>query len=158
MIKQNWIILIVLSALLVLCQADSPARTSSFDYVTNAGSEEISENPHYLLITNNDLATAFQPLVNRRINQGYSGDIITVESIDATYSGMDMQEKIRNCVREHYDPCTPLFVSLGGDDAVVAVRYAIARADLGTPTDLYYADVDGGSWDSDGNTFWWPWR
>ena len=113
---------------------------------------------HYLLITNNDLADAFQPLFDRRISQGFSGDLITVEDINLTYrGGRDIQEKIRNCIKDHYDPNVSLFVALGGDaiegdveNSIVPVRYCPRQEKL-VPTDMYYADMDGGNWDKDGN-------
>lgn len=119
-------------------------------------SEEIAQTArHYLLITNNDLASAFQPLVDRRISQGFSGNLITVETIDSAYAGMDIQEKIRNCIKDHYDPNVSLFVALGGDaiegdvqNSVVPVRYC---GEHPVPADIYYADVDGDNWDMNGN-------
>ena len=138
MIKASLTSLVALCALCVFCPAD--------------GLGQESNARHYLLITSNDLANAFQPLVDRRISQDFSGELITVDAIDSTYNGVDIQEKIRNCVMEHYDPCTPLFLALGGDESVIPVRYCFPREGTGRiPTDLYYADIDGGSWDLDGD-------
>ena len=110
-------------------------------------SEVFEGNPGaYLLITSESLADSFQPLVDRRASQGFLGELITIEAIDSTYTGVDIQEKVRNCIKDHYDPCTPLFVALGGDESIVPVRYCLAG---GVSADLYYADIDGGSWDLD---------
>ena len=62
----------------------------------------------YLLITNQTLAAAFQPLVERRSAQGKTGKILTVEWICANYDGTrpdrgtDDQTRIRNCIIDHY--------------------------------------------------------
>ncbi len=56
----------------------------------------------YLLITNNDLAAAFEPLVERRTSQGLPGKLVTVENIYVSYPGADEPEQIRKCVMDHY--------------------------------------------------------
>jgi hypothetical protein len=142
--KQSQTILIALCVLFALYPIKSQGQHA----------EVVDGNPGaYLLITSESLADSFQPLVDRRASQGFWGELITIEAIDSTYTGVDIQEKIRNCIKDHYDPCTPLFVALGGDDAVVPVRYCCWPDDpnKSVPTDLYYADLDGGSWDMDYN-------
>jgi hypothetical protein len=141
--KQRQAILILLCVLFVLYPIKSQCQPA-----------EVVDPGAYLLITSEYLADSFQSLVDRRVSQGFSGQLITVESINSAYSGMDIQERIKNCIKDHYDPCTPLFVALGGDDAVVPVRYCCWPDDPTEtiPTDLYYSDVDGGSWDLDGDS------
>jgi predicted outer membrane repeat protein len=104
----------------------------------------------YLLITSEALKQAFQPLVDRRTGQGKQGELVTTETIEATYPGTDLQERIRNCVIDHYQNHGTVFVALGGDDTVVPVRYCWAK-EKNCPADLYYADMDGGNWDADGD-------
>jgi len=106
----------------------------------------------YLLITNTELASAFQPLVDRRTAQGYPGRLITVEDICSAYPGVDAPEQIRICVIDHYLNHGLSYVALGGDEGVVPVRYCFPTSvDEEIPADLYYADTDGGDWDADGN-------
>ncbi|HSA29756.1 MAG TPA: C25 family cysteine peptidase [Phycisphaerae bacterium] len=102
----------------------------------------------YLLITSDKLKTAFQPLVDRRTAQGYVGVLKSVQEIDAAYPGANTQEKIRNCVKAYYLPQDECYLCLGGDDSAVPVRYCLEDP---VPTDLYYADMDGGSWNQNGN-------
>ena len=90
----------------------------------------------YLLITSNELKSAFQPLVDRRIAQGYVCVIKSVQEIEAAYPGSDSQEKIRNCVKELLSPQEECYLCLGGDDSAVPVRYCLEDP---VPTDLYYA-------------------
>jgi len=104
----------------------------------------------YLLITSESLSSSFQPLVDRRTAQGKPGTLVTTEWIDATYDGTrpdggaDLQTKIRNCIIDHYQNHGTLWVALGGDDAVVPVRFCVGNY----PTDLYYGDLEG-TWDAD---------
>ena len=119
------------------------AATVSLTFAADGGAT-------YLLVTNEELAPAFQSLVDRRTSQGFPGKLVTVESIYANYQGVDAQEKIKNCVKENYLNHGTLYVALGGDDVIVPVRYCHPTDD-NSIVDLYYSDMDGGSWDLDGN-------
>ncbi|MHC4351248.1 MAG: C25 family cysteine peptidase [Planctomycetota bacterium] len=106
----------------------------------------------YLLITNEELAPAFRPLVERRTDQGFAGRLLTVEYICASYLGADKLEQIRNCIIDHYTRYGTQYVALGGDDEIVPVRYCYPRyREEEVPTDLYYSDLDGWNWDANGN-------
>ncbi len=106
----------------------------------------------YLLITNERLAPAFEPLVQRRTEQGFDGRLLTVETIYASYTGEDEPERIRNCIGDHYDRYGTQYVALGGDQAVVPVRWCDPRSNgYYMPADLYYADMDGSDWDLNRN-------
>ncbi|MBN1359707.1 MAG: hypothetical protein JW993_03895 [Sedimentisphaerales bacterium] len=106
----------------------------------------------YLLITNRELAPAFQPLVDRRTAQGYPGRLLTVEDIYAYYPGVDEPEQIRNCISDYHLNHGVSYVALGGDESVIPVRYCFPRSvDEEVPADLYYSDTDGGDWDANGN-------
>ena len=106
----------------------------------------------YLLITNEQLAPAFEPLVQRRTEQGFPGRLLTVESIYASYLGKDEPEKIRNCIINNYFNNGTQYVALGGDQVIVPVRYCQPYSSgFEMPADLYYADMDGGDWDFNRN-------
>ena len=108
----------------------------------------------YLLITSESLKGNFAPLVDRRISQGMDGALVTVEEIESNpdYAGADIQERIRDCIRRHYDPSRPMYLVLGGDEHIVPVRYCrtTSESDI-VLADLYYADMDGTRWDADGD-------
>jgi hypothetical protein len=107
----------------------------------------------YLLITNTELAPAFQLLVDRRTAQGFPGRLITVEYICEHYPGRDKPEQIRNCIIDHYLDNGLLYVALGGDQTVVPVRWCDPRSSNDyMPVDLYYSDMNGGNWDGNGNS------
>ena len=125
---------------------DSPWQGRVWSFVIPA------EAAIYLLITNEELAPAFQPLVERRTLQGFPGRLLTVEEVYSTYRGEDGPEKIRNCIINHYAHYGTQYLALGGDDVIVPVRYCYPRyRDEEVPTDLYYSDLDGLNWDANSN-------
>lgn len=112
----------------------------------------------YLLITSNDLAAAFQPLVDRRSAQGKPGTLLTTEWIYANYDdtrpdgGQDNQTSIRNCIKDYYFNHGTVWVALGGDDNIIPIRYVLGTdMNDARPAELYYSDMDGGSWDNNAN-------
>jgi len=112
-----------------------------------------AESAVYLLITNEQLAPAFQDLVDRRTAQGFPGRLLTIENIYATYTGIDEPEKIRNCIIDHFVHFETEYVTLGGDQKIVPVRYCdpYSGGSVIMPVDLYYADMDGSDWDLNRN-------
>ena len=106
--------------------------------------------PGYLLITNEKLASAFQVLVDWRTEDGLAGKLVTVENIRKVYSGRDLQEQIRNCIKDYYEHHGTAYVTLGGDDAIVPDRDCFFPTCSDMPTDLYYGGLDG-TWDADGD-------
>ena len=111
---------------------DSPWRGQVWSFRVSA------ELAVYLLITNQQLADAFEPLVQRRTDQGFPGRLLTVETICASYVGEDEPEKIRNCIIDHYTRFGTQYVALGGDQKAVSVRYCDPRSsNVFMPVDLY---------------------
>ncbi|MEO0079810.1 MAG: C25 family cysteine peptidase [candidate division WOR-3 bacterium] len=105
----------------------------------------------YVIITNSTLEPAFQPLVNWRTRKGYSTIVRTTSWINSNYSGRDLQEKIRNFIRDYYQNQGTMWVLLGGDHSIVPSRQArtYCSGETGNiPCDLYYADIQW-SWDGD---------
>jgi hypothetical protein len=101
------------------------------------------------------MAADFRPLVDRRTGQGKTGKLVTTEWIYANYDGTrpdggtDNQTKIRNCIIDHYQNHGTQWVALGGDDNIIPVRYVLGTPYDARPAELYYSDMDGGSWDAD---------
>jgi len=119
-----------------------------------------------LIITGDVLLPAALELASYKNSTGMTSIVRTVEWIDAHYSGRDLQEKIRNCVREAVEELGITFVLILGDHSVVPARlvYIPDGYEDGDPsidgslveTDLYYADVfpAGSSWNNDGDGQW----
>ncbi|MCG8470929.1 MAG: C25 family cysteine peptidase [Desulfobacterales bacterium] len=108
----------------------------------------------YLVITNTALAPAFQTLADHRATT-LSTAILTIEEIEGRYTGRDLQEKIREAIKEFVHQRQTHYVVLGGDDTIIPDRDTTASYSIFTetqiPTDLYYAGLSG-NWDRDGDS------
>lgn len=118
-----------------------------------------------LLISNNALLSAFDDYVNFKTSTGYAIKTISVEDIYSQYTGVDDQEKIRNCIIDYYQNKGIYYVILGGDadpnypaDKIIPHRgltiadaYGYSEYDL--PSDEYYSCLDG-NWNNNGNIYW----
>jgi len=119
----------------------------------NSTNEEINE---YIIITSQYLVESFEPLRQWKNKKGLSAITITTEWIESNYSGDDLQEKIRNCIKDFHQTKSTSWVLLGGDTDIIPDRkawafdceanYAFGENDI--PCDLYYSDLDG-TWNED---------
>lgn len=116
----------------------------------------------YVIITNDELKGAFQPLADWKTRKGVPAKVVTVSSIAANYSGNDTPEKIRNFIKDASMNCSTGWVLLGGDTDVVPCRGAYGNVsgaaasddywvDYNIPSDLYYSGLDG-NWNADGDS------
>jgi hypothetical protein len=109
----------------------------------------------YLIITNDQLASSFQPLADWKTEKGIPAAIRTTSWINSNYSGIDLQEKIRNYLKIAYQDSGTVWVLLGGDTQIVpsrSVRIQLETYTEDIPSDLYYSDLDG-SWNYDNDSF-----
>ncbi|MGB8658377.1 MAG: C25 family cysteine peptidase [Candidatus Zixiibacteriota bacterium] len=117
------------------------------------------DNYSYVVVTSEQLRSAFLPLVDWKTKKGVKATIVCMDSILSTYQGRDQAEKLRNFLKEAYQQGTS-WVLLGGDEDVVPIRYAYPSNTSTTPQitdqqicDLYFSDVDG-EWDLDNDGVW----
>lgn len=109
---------------------------------------------NFLLITTEPYVSNFQPLVAWRNIQGWKAEIVTVNNFTSVYTGRDVQEKIRNGLKDYYQNRGLIFVILGGDAPLLPLRIArvVASSYTGNiPCDLYFSDLDG-TWDGNNNS------
>jgi hypothetical protein len=111
----------------------------------------------YVIITNDDMASAYQTLANWKTKKGVPTVIRTVEWIEANYrNGSDPQETIRNFIKDAYAKWGITYALIGGDTEQVPVRLARScfpsPSGYNLPTDLYYACLDG-DWNADHDQF-----
>ena len=114
----------------------------------------------YVIITNNDLKSSFQPLLEQKQSRGLTGRIVTTEYIYANFSGTesgDNPDKIRDFIAYVHDDWGTEWVLLGGDVEIIPQRgvYAEYGGQLhdDLPTDLYYACLEG-PWNGDSDGVW----
>ncbi len=117
-----------------------------------------SDNPEidYIILTDTNLVSSFIPLRDFLRKTGYWTEIRTKQWVNNNYSGRDLEEKIRNFIKNYFQTQGLKYVLLGGDgdtnNPVIPTRQAgPVRVDTFIryiACDLYYADLD---WSWDGN-------
>lgn len=120
-------------------------------------------SPNYLIITSSGLASSFQPLADWKTRKGVPARIISIETIQSSYSGADLAAKIKNCIYEYVFYHGVEFVLLGGDESIIPVYYCYCIVNgedppndpnWTLPADIYYSGLEGidiTNWNSDGD-------
>ncbi|KPJ50857.1 hypothetical protein AMJ40_01735 [candidate division TA06 bacterium DG_26] len=111
----------------------------------------------YVIITGSTLTAGVSPLVAWKTSLGYNVNVVTTDWISTTYTGIDLQEKIRNFLIDKYPSLQwgIEWVLLAADIDVIPMRKCYPDASNhanDVPTDHYYADLTG-NWDSDSDGF-----
>lgn len=114
------------------------------------------ETIDYLIITNEALKDSFQKLLEWKRTKGLNAVCRTIEEIEQSYVGTDMQFKIKSCIKDLYDNHHLKYILLGGDKNIVPVKYCYASNpsfDINDmPSDMYYACLgEPFDWDSNCN-------
>jgi hypothetical protein len=116
----------------------------------------------YVVISESPLDTVFERLAQWKTKKGVPANVVDVSWISSTYSGYDLQEKIRNFIIDAYQNWGTIYVLLGGScdynssgQNIVPMRKGWYTSAGGPdndslPSDLYYSDLDG-DWDADGD-------
>lgn len=165
--------------LLADCVADERAqrlflnyRELVGEYISNEIKSPLDGMYDYIIITTGDLigsvtSSAF-PAWKAELGHNLKTVLITDPEI-AYQPGYDLEEQIRNFLREYYGPWGIEYVLFVGDYATVPMRICYPDSSFhvydpsdpgliapGTPTDHYYSDLsfpDSLSWDLDGDGF-----
>lgn len=116
----------------------------------------------YLVITNDEMAPAYERLVEWREATGLPGHVVLVEDILARGGEGDEAAQLRDFIRLAVQEHATEIVLLGGDTPFVPHRSVYVHAVIGsslspiyeteavTATELYFSDLDG-DWDADGD-------
>ena len=128
-------------------------------YLSEGTPKSPQETFEYVIITTDALTTAVSPLVDWKESIGFDVNVVTTSWIQSSYSGLDLEEKIRNFLIDKYIDWGIEYVLLAGDIDVIPMRHCYPDPhNHGTddgycpPTDYYYADLTG-NWDSDGDGY-----
>jgi len=133
---------------------DNPEAIDSYPQVGPLASENEYK---YVIITSEGLKNYsgdydWQVLCDRKEFRGITTNIVTLDWIYSSYSGVDNPEKIRNFIKYAYDNWGTEYVLLGGDDTVVPFRRFWVEAfdpddnmwyTANMPSDMYYSCLDG---------------
>lgn len=132
---------------LISFQIDNPENINSWAPPIYKG------NVDYLVIAPESLiqTTALDSLINLRASQSLLTDTISLERIQNTMTGFDTPEKIRNYLIQRYQQDGLTYALLIGDENIMEPRdiWTCAHDSDGTPwsdsspSDLYFADLDG---------------
>jgi hypothetical protein len=110
-----------------------------------------------LIITPAAFQSSFQSLTDMYVTKNITSQVKTTEDISGSVTGADLQEKIRNYIKDQYLNNSIEYVLLGGNDQYVPHRgfycHVISGSgydDWDIPADLYYSGMDG-NYDLNGN-------
>ncbi len=128
-------------------------------YVTEV--DELDEiDPKFLIICDVSHENEWEEYAIYKRSRGLPTEVLNTMDIDATFTGVDLQEKIRNAIIDKYIFSGIEHVLLGGDVAYVPHRELRCVSWVGQgaeeddiPADLYYAGLDG-DWNDDGDQLW----
>jgi hypothetical protein len=136
---------------------ENPSMVSTYELLSpNQKTSGNYKEYNYLIITSDELAPSFQPLLDYK-SQYISSTMISLSTVESDFTGVDLQEKIRECIRYYYQNHQTEFVLLGGDVDIIPYRGLWGEAidhegtllhDNAIPSDLYYACLDD-TWDLD---------
>lgn len=121
-------------------------------------SSKIQQEPEivdYLIITVSEFNDVLIPLKNWKSEKGLVTEIVFVEDINNSYSGVDIPARIKACIKDYYENYSLKWVLLAGDVDKVPARYVriydgyLSDGDYIT-SDLYYAELSN-NWDYSNN-------
>jgi len=108
--------------------------------------------PEFIIITTEEFAPALASFAEFKNLTGRSCRIVTLSQIEATQSGTDTPEKIRNFIREAYITWGTEYFLIAGDIRHIPARFvnvhAVCYPHFKFFSDFYYRALDG-TWDSD---------
>ena len=115
-----------------------------------------------LIITPTAFEDFFTDLITYYSSIGLVAQMVSTEDISAGGTGIDMQEKIRNYIRQEYQAAGIEYVLLGGSEEWVPSRKfydivyyngtidSVEEESYDIPADIYYSGLDGSD-DANGN-------
>ncbi len=122
-------------------------------------SQDLLDGSELLIIAPADTIDGFEELVAWKRARGFSTRLESMEDIDASESGEDLEARIRARIVRAWEEEGTRWVLLGADAPLLPVRRVDTWVDVEfegayyedvIATDLYYADLDG-EWDGDGD-------
>lgn len=159
----------------------NPAQIDGFAPATatrSASPRTVTTLPdfEYTVVTNRELAPAFDRLIGWKRQKGYSAGVVCIEDILACpdFQGGDLVSnidddagKLRAYLKYTYDSGSLRYALLAGDYTVLPIRYGTGRrsitikdsqnqdssiyVDWPIPSDLYFSDFNG-NWNVDGDS------
>jgi hypothetical protein len=141
LVSSRWIVLIILFILTPI-----PSVNSEYTLVNQetVASTSLSQT-EYLIITSDAFVDYVQSLAKWKTQRGLFAAIQTVEDIESQYIGVDLSEKIKNCIRDYHENQGTTWVVLAGGVNIVPTRTVYTNGAY-VSCDYYYANLDN-NWD-----------
>ena len=124
--------------------------------VSPVANDGLIPKDRYLIITQDSLKAAFQPLIDWKRTKGLDASIVSVDSIYRQFtfhSDMAYSSKIKHFLKQQYENINlqdrqriNFYVLLGGDVEIVPTAMCKYPLDDSWPCDMYYACVSDQSW------------
>jgi len=130
---------------------DNPWMITDYAPAVRMGTDD---DPVWVAVGLSSFETTIQPLVDHRNLCTGSSEYVTVEWIEANITGYDIQEKIRNYLKDQFYNHSLVYALLVGDyGETTRISYLVAYGDtLLNVADHYFMDLDG-TWDLDGDHY-----
>ena len=160
---------VILAILITVVISVTGCKSNNAEVYPPGGSGDRVE---FLIITKPSMLPAVETLASFKAKEGMTTAVATTEKINDGYPGVDLPERIRNCVKDYQENKGTSYLLLVGDHARVPSRYvfcpkmeAMEKAEAYevaqssdpykfeqhyVPTDLYYANLVD-DWDINDN-------
>lgn len=152
----------VMVASAVPVPAQPPTSMAAQPMVAGADSIQLApptdpNEVQYLLITNDTLLSAFQPLLDWKTKKGVPAQALTTSYIDSHYEGASQPLRIKAAIKDYYENRGTIWVALGGGISIVPTYKCYGHIsanpeDATIPTDMFYAGLDSMDWNGDGDS------
>lgn len=115
----------------------------------------------YIIVTSNAWDGFLDTFVDYQTERGFTVGVFVKEWIVLNYTGVDLQEQVRNFIVDAYNTWTPEYLLIVGDgepsdgNGITARGFynvAYGTEDSNIPSDLYYSALDG-DWNDDGDGY-----
>lgn len=122
--------------------------------------QDLIPRHEYIIVTPAYLKNSFHRLVNWKTQKGVWAKVLTLEEINATYTGRTQQIRIKKALKDYYDGIEDglKYVLLGGDVSLVPsqpsyVEYngSSFRSHTNVPCDWFYGCFGTMDWDTNAN-------
>ncbi|HYW68192.1 MAG TPA: C25 family cysteine peptidase, partial [bacterium] len=142
----------------ILSDNQPPVRSESPQMRTINTQLTEGDYEHVIILGGGVFEASFAALSDWKTEKGVPSTMVSLNWIDASYSGVDTQERIRSFIADAHATWGSVWFLLVGDTQWLPARRAYAMTceagghadEDAIGCDMYYADLDG-SWNADGN-------
>lgn len=137
LVSSRWIVFIILFILTPVPSVNSEYTLVNQETIANTSLSQTE----YLIITSDAFVNYVQSLAKWKTQRGLFAAIQTVEDIESQYIGVDLSEKIKNCIRDYHENQGTTWVVLAGGENIVPTRTVYTNG-VYVSCDYYYANLD----------------